>query len=58
MIGLFKRRSKIERLQKKYEALLSEWHELSSRDRRASDLKYSEAQKVLEQIEILRDGDK
>jgi hypothetical protein len=53
-MGLFNRRPKIERLQKKYEALLRDWHHLSTSNRRASDLKYSEAQMVLEEIETLR----
>ena len=54
MIGLFKSKSKLDKLQKQYEKLLSEWHKLSSIDRAKSDIKYAEAQKILDQIEVLK----
>jgi hypothetical protein len=54
MLGIFKKRSKLDVLQKKYEKLMSEWHELSSIDRAKSDDKYAEAQNILMQIEILQ----
>ncbi len=54
MLGIFKKRSKLDVLQKEYEKLMSEWHKLSSIDRSKSDDKYAEAQKVLMQIEILQ----
>ena len=54
MFGLFKSKSKLDKLQKQYEKLMSEWHTLSSIDRNKSDEKYAEAQKVLDQIEILK----
>ena len=53
-MGLFKKRSKAESLQKRYEKLMSEWHKLSTVNRSASDAKYEEAQKVLEEIETLQ----
>lgn len=54
MLKLFKGKSKIEILQKKYESLMSDWHRLSTTNRAESDKKYAEAQKILEQIEILK----
>lgn len=50
---LFKRKSKKETLQGKYEALMKEWHQLSSTNRAASDAKYAEAQLIVEEIEKL-----
>ena len=54
MFGLFKSVSKMKKLQKQYEKLMSEWHKLSSIDRSKSDEKYAEVQKILDQIEILK----
>jgi len=54
MLGIFRKRSKLDILQKEYEKLMSEWHKLSSIDRAKSDDKYAEAQKVLMQIEVLQ----
>lgn len=54
MLRFFKSKSKLEKLQKQYEKLMSEWHQLSSVDRSKSDKKYAEAQDILNQIEILR----
>ncbi len=51
MFGLFKKVSKIERLQKKYETLMKEWHELSSINRFESDKKFAEAQQIIKQME-------
>ncbi len=56
MFGLFKSPSKLDKLQKQYEKLMSEWHKLSSIDRSKSDEKYAEAQRVLDQIEILKES--
>ncbi len=55
MFGLFKKKSKVEALQKKYEKLMGQWHELSSINRSQSDQIYGEAQKVLEEIEALKE---
>ncbi len=54
MLGLFKKKSKIEILQKKYEKLMAQWHKLSSVNRAESDKKYAEAENILKQIEILQ----
>lgn len=54
MFGLFKKTSEVDKLQKKYEKLMAEWHQLSTTNRAKSDEKYAEAQKVLEQLESLK----
>ncbi len=54
MLGLFKKKPKLDVLQKKYEQLMSEWHKLSSIDRAKSDEKYAQAQKILMEIEVLQ----
>ncbi|MEQ8835821.1 MAG: Lacal_2735 family protein [Lacipirellulaceae bacterium] len=51
MFGLLS--SKKKRLEKKYALLLDESYKLSHRDRKASDLKMAEANRVLEQIKGL-----
>ncbi|MDG1056266.1 MAG: Lacal_2735 family protein [Flavobacteriaceae bacterium] len=53
MFGLFKRKTETEKLQNRYKKLMAEWHDLSSIDRSASDAKYAEAQKVLNQLDEL-----
>jgi hypothetical protein len=54
MFGLFKKKSEVEVLEKKYKKLLDEWHKLSTTNRAESDLKYAEAQEVAAQIEALK----
>ena len=54
MFRLFKRKSKLDSLQKKYEKIMAEWHKLSSINRAESDKKYAEAQKILIEIEVLQ----
>ncbi|SDS14960.1 hypothetical protein SAMN04515667_1521 [Formosa sp. Hel1_31_208] len=54
MFGLFKKTSEIDKLQKKYEKFMKDWHGLSTTNRAESDKKYAEAQKILEQIEQLQ----
>jgi len=51
MFGLFKKKSKLELLQKKYEKLQKESFDLSKSDRKLSDQKAFEAQEVLKEIE-------
>lgn len=55
MFGLFKKKSLKEKLQKKYRKLLSEAHQLSKSNRKASDQKMAEAEDVLKQIEALKE---
>ncbi|NOU61179.1 Lacal_2735 family protein [Marinifilum caeruleilacunae] len=54
MFGLFKKKSKVEILQKKYQTLMNEWHQLSKINRKESDQKYAEAQRILSEIETLK----
>ena len=54
MFGIFKKKSKVEVLQKKYEKLMKEWHELSTINRSESDKKYAEAELVLAEIDALQ----
>ena len=53
MFGIFKTKSKVEKLQKQYEKLMVEWHKLSTINRAESDEKYAEAQAILNEIESL-----
>jgi hypothetical protein len=54
MFGLFKKKSEEELLDKKYQQLLEEAFTLSKTDRKASDLKYGEADVILKKIEALK----
>lgn len=51
MFKLFKKKSEKEILQKKYEKFMKEAHSLSSVNRKLSDEKVFEADKVLKQLE-------
>jgi thermostable 8-oxoguanine DNA glycosylase len=51
MFGLFKKKTKLEKLQLKYEALMKEAYKLSRINRTQSDQKYLEAEEVLKEIE-------
>lgn len=53
-MGLFKRRTKADKLNQKYQKLLKEAHALSTSNRSASDAKYAEAQAVLDEIDALK----
>ncbi len=52
-MGLFSKSSPAEKLQKKYEKLMAESYKLSHTDRKASDLKRAEAEKVAGEIDAL-----
>ena len=54
MFGIFKSKSPIEKLQKKYEKAMAEAHQLSAIDRKASDAKYQEAEEIVKEIELLK----
>lgn len=54
MFSIFKRKSPIEKLQKKMEALLQESFELSSVNRTKSDEKIYEAEQIAAQIQQLK----
>lgn len=49
----FKKKSEKEKLQAEYEKLLAESYKLSHSDRKKSDLKAAEADKVLKKLESL-----
>ena len=53
MFGLFKRKSEVDILQKKYAKVMKEYYDLSKINRAKSDAKYQEAQNLLDQIETL-----
>ena len=50
MFGLFKKKTKKEKLQEQYEKLLREAYLLSSTNRKMSDQKTFEANQLMEQI--------
>ena len=50
MIGLFKKKTEKEKLQEQYEKLMKQSFDLSKHDRKASDLKAAEADKIAQQI--------
>jgi len=54
MFGLFKKKSKIEKLQTEYERLLKEVHVQSTSNRRLSDSYAAEAHEISKQIERLQ----
>ena len=53
MFKLFKRKSEKEKLDEQYRRCLKESFDLSKTNRSASDAKAAEANKILEQIELL-----
>lgn len=55
MLGLFKKKSEKETLQKKYQKLMKESYELSHTNRKASDDKLAEAEELMKKIETLND---
>ncbi|MGB5665279.1 MAG: Lacal_2735 family protein [Maribacter sp.] len=57
MFGLFKKKSKIEKLDLQYKKLLAEAHKLSTSNRRQSDSKIADANEILKQIELLNKND-
>lgn len=53
MFNLFKKKSKADILEREYQKLLEEAHQLSKTNRKLSDSKMMEANEVLKQIEDL-----
>jgi DnaJ-domain-containing protein 1 len=53
MFGLFKKKSEKEKLEEQYKKLLSEAHQLSHTNRKASDEKLAEAEEVVKKIQSL-----
>ena len=56
MFGIFKKKSPTASLEKKYRKLLEESYKLSTINRMESDKKRAEAEKVLTQIEQIRNA--
>jgi hypothetical protein len=54
MFNIFKKKSEVDQLEKKYKKLLEESYKLSKINRTQSDAKKAEAEDVLNQIEALR----
>lgn len=57
MFSFFKKSSPEDKLRKQYQALINESHQLSTKDRKASDLKRMEAEEIMNQLEALRKGE-
>lgn len=54
MFGLFKKKTEVEKLQEKYEKLMKESFDLSTKDRRASDSKVAEAELILKEMDKIK----
>ncbi len=54
MFGLFKKKSKVEKLELQYKKLLEEAHKLSTTNRKMSDEKTFEANEVLKEIDQIK----
>ena len=50
MIGIFRKKSRKEKLEKEYKKLMEQGYKLQSINRAESDKMYQEAQKVLDKI--------
>lgn len=55
MFGLFKKKSTIDILDAKYKQLMKEAFELSRSNRTASDARYAEAERILKEVQELRE---
>lgn len=53
MFSIFKKKSRIDKLQKKYDQLMKEAHSLSTVNRATSDQKYALADEVNKEIDAL-----
>lgn len=58
MFGLFKKKSKVEKLQLEYKKLLEEAHRLSTSNRSLSDEKAYEANEILKEIDKIKEQEK
>ena len=54
MLKIFKKKSKVEKLNDQYKKLLEESYKLSKTNRRLSDSKVAEANEILKQIDLLK----
>jgi uncharacterized protein with von Willebrand factor type A (vWA) domain len=55
MFGLFKKKTEKEKLQEKYQQLQKESFDLSTSNRKLSDQKAYEAEKVMKELEKLKE---
>lgn len=54
MFGLFKKKTELKKLQEKYEKIMKQSFDLSTKDRRASDAKVAEADLILKEMERIQ----
>ncbi len=54
MLGLFKKKSEVDKLQEQYKKLMKQAFELSKSNRTKSDEKTAEAEEILKQIDALK----
>ena len=54
MVGLFKKKSEVDKLQEQYKKLMKQAFELSKSNRTKSDEKTAEAEEILKQIDALK----
>lgn len=54
MLGLFKKKSEVDKLQEQYKNLIKQAFELSKSNRTKSDEKTAEAEEILKQIDALK----
>jgi hypothetical protein len=57
ILNIFKSKTPIEKLEEKYKKTLKEAFELSKTNRKASDEKYAESIRIVEEIESLKKDD-
>lgn len=58
MFGLFKKKSKVEKLQAEYKKLMKEAHSLSTSNRKMSDEKTYQANEILKEIDKIKTQNK
>lgn len=54
MLGLFKKKNEVDKLQEQYKKLMKQAFELSKSNRTKSDEKTAEAEEILKQIDALK----
>ncbi|MEZ5009917.1 MAG: Lacal_2735 family protein [Chitinophagales bacterium] len=55
MFGLFKKKSKKEKLNEQYQKLMKESFEISKTNRKLADDKYAEAEAIMKEIEQIKE---
>lgn len=54
MFGIFKKKSRKEKLQEQYKKLMAEAHRLSATNRKRGDDKIAEAEQVMQEIDRIK----